>query len=502
VKLPSDGKNVETIVEACENTGSFSLGGLYEGSWEKLTYYYPQPWAGTYVTINVDGKHYTTSKHPRDATPLDEYLTTKPQITAKLLTTKWLLPENIDVEQTIQHKTNSTYIKITAINHATKNHNIGIRFHIDTLIGVNDGAPIYVPGDGLKTTEDTYDGDRLTFKYWKAYNHPTKPTIVATGTLDPLQGFTYPDKVVIADWKKSKDTAWEYKTNKDQTILGDSAVLLYYNPQPIPPEGSRTAITGYGSSQPVLAEDKGFFGITEVIVDQVYGLYCPNNNAKITVDTLSINTTNTGTIQLDVIEDGKTIHTETKPTGKVGAEEIKSLDFNWIIPETKRDKTYDIKTTLKNQSNQKIDEKTKKNAISVKLSECEIEKESKTPLWLILLLGLLILAAVTTLPIVYYYSKKGTVEIIKAVDENGLVKVKVRNNTRNPITECVVEDRIPTQAEADVKTLHVNRKDNKLIWEIGEMQPKAEATLEYSIRGASVLPPARVSWGNGQAVTD
>jgi hypothetical protein len=57
---------------------------------------------------------------------------------------------------------------------------------------------------------------------------------------------TSPDKMVVADWKQSKDTAWGYSINGQQSILDDSSVILYYNPITVQSGQERNIQTGYG----------------------------------------------------------------------------------------------------------------------------------------------------------------------------------------------------------------------------------------------------------------
>ena len=49
-----DAWGIHTIVEACRNIGTFSVGAQYDGSWEKLSFQYPMPWKGTYSTFYIE----------------------------------------------------------------------------------------------------------------------------------------------------------------------------------------------------------------------------------------------------------------------------------------------------------------------------------------------------------------------------------------------------------------------------------------------------------------
>jgi hypothetical protein len=234
-------------VEDNQNIGTFSIGGLFGNSWEKLTYGYPNPWAGTFLTVNVDDKLYTTSSDPKDGILMDQYNTMKPRIGSSSIISEWILPSNIRVVEEWSVIQNTTVRnRISLVNDDVSSHRLGARMLLDTKVGLNDGAPIYIPGRGLMTTENELSQGQLASGYWKAYNQGEHPTLVATGFIGVKDGMTSPDKLVVADWKQSKNTAWGYGIDGQQSILGDSSVILYYNPTTVQAGQERNILTGYG----------------------------------------------------------------------------------------------------------------------------------------------------------------------------------------------------------------------------------------------------------------
>lgn len=503
INLSDETKGASIVVESCSNMGVFSLGGLYEGVWEKLTYFYPKPWPGTYATIYIDGKYYSTSNNPKESIQMDSYVSRKPSITGDSITSSWSLPEKILAEEKLSPVTNGTLIQVTLSNQDTVAHQVGVRLHLDTMIGLNDGAPIYVPGDGLKTFEQDYSDSRLSFKYWKAYNRQDNPTIVAEGSIDPNTGFTYPEKVVIADWKKSKDSAWGYEASSSRSILGDSAVILYYNIVELQPGGNQTIKTGFGTGTPVMPKEKGVFGITELTLDNIYGKYCPGDKATASADLISSVSENSGFVVFEVSDGANSLFNQTKATGVVAEDGYAKIYFTWDVPESRDAKKYDVVAYLLDESGKEMGRVTKKSFISVNPSECVPLQEKKVSLaFIILLFLLLIVLAAVAVIILHFQKKEGKVLISKIVDEEGLVKVTVKNDTKQALQNCTVEDGIPSQAEIDVSTLAVARKGNKLVWTIGTLARKDKAILEYRVRGANVLPPAKVVWDNGEEISD
>lgn len=489
------------VVEACESAGTFSIGGLHQGTWEKLTYFYPKPWSGTYATVNVDGKYYATSDHPRDGISMDAYLTASPAISGSTITLVWSLPENIIVSEKFTVVENGTKIQVTVENKDSTSHNIGVRLHLDTMIGLNDGAPIYIPGDGLKTTEKEYSGSNLNFRYWKAYNRQDSPTIVATGIINPDEALTYPSTIVIADWKKSKDHAWDYQVSQERSILGDSAVILYYNTINVSAGQTYSISTKYGSGNPVLPKEKGVFGITEVTQDNVYGKYCGSQTINLSVDLVSSASENSGLATITVYEDGRIIFTQSKATGQVPEDSYKKIEYQFNLPDTADEKSYNVIVRLTDESGNELDKVTRTSFIKIKPQECKsLPKPNLGLIFIILFLVALITAI--AFAAFHFIRRMGKVVISKTVNEKGKVNVKVENNTHEDLVNCVVEDRIPSQAEIKVSTLHVARRDNKLIWKIGKLKSKDAAKLEYTIKGVNVLPPCRVIWDKGEEISD
>lgn len=500
VSLKDKSKATDVVVEGCSSVGVFSIGGNYEGVWEKLTYYYPQPWRGTFLTIKTDGKVYSTSMDPADTILMDPYITEYPHIGEDgSLATKWTLPEKLLVEESFRLVENGTLITVKLTNTNPYDLMVGARLHIDTMLGTNDGAPIYLPGIGLRTRETVAAGCDLSLEYWKAYNSPDQPTIVATGILDPKQGMTYPDKIIVADWKKSKDTGWDYQVDSSKSILGDSAVLLYYDQKILPAFSTREIVSGYGNSEPVLKKD---FGVTEITLDRVKGDYCPGDSVKIRVDVLSSRSERQGTVKIEVRSrrSGDLIYEDEKPTGAVSPNVVVTPQFEFTVPNISESDSFDVKATLLDKDDTVLDERYRDAVINIDSLRCRMIPEVKVN-WSLLALILLALAALAVM--LAYLRKRfmGRVKVVK-VREGDRVIVKVINNTREDLHDCVVEDAIPKNAEVDVKTIDVRWAGNKLVWDLGTLKAGGEATLEYMIRGVYVIPPAKFSWDTGEEISN
>ncbi len=506
--IKDETKGMHIVVETCKNIGTFSIGGLYNGNWEKLTYFYPSPWEGTFLSVKVNDNVYSNSENPDEKIQMDTYIIEYPSVSGNKISTKWMLPENpknsfgifgpnqtksdlgILVEQTLEITKDAVLIHIKTTNADSNPANVGVRLHIDTMLGDNDGAPIYIPGDGLKTSETGYSAHILNFKYWKAYNRQDDPTIIATGILDGR--LTYPDKVLIANWKKSFHSSWDYEITPDVLITGDSAVILYYPEKPLFPNSAREITTAYGIGSPILPALISF-GIADIVTDKITGLYCPGEVAELGVDVANTGkNAETGLVSIR-IEDNKgfVIYGNSKDTGIMNPDSVNSIKFDWLIPENLSG-SFVVRAQL--FRNTPIDEKIL--VVTVDPSQCISEKKEINPVFLAILAVLL--AAIILFLI---YSRRGGIEI-KKIREGNTVKVTVLNKSKKEIRNCIIDDKIPGNAEIHVRTIGVQRTGDKLIMNVGRLKPGEVAILEYRVKGINVLPRAIVRWAGGEKASD
>jgi hypothetical protein len=494
IELKDEVRGIHVAVEYCANIGTYSIGGLYYDGFEKLTFRYPTPWKGTFTSFIVDQELYCTSDNPRNCTRMDAYVTRKPRVRGNSVESAWGLPD-IGVVQELSIWENHTTIRYTVLNTGSANHSVGVRLHLDTMLGTNDGAPIYVPGDGLKTRETDYSGGRLDFEYWKAYNHPAEPTIVATARIDPKAGYTYPARVVIADWKKSKDTAWDYEPTA-RSVAGDSAVLIYYDLGVIQAGEIKEVSVGYGSEAPVLRREQGMVGVTEITLGKVSGLYCPGDEVKFKVDVLSAGQRREGRVGVLVI-DGAAVYYNNTVGAVFEEDQVKTLAFNWVVPELNDSKTFTVKAVLYNETDV-VDVRERRDAVRVDLDRCvsPVMQVTDDVFRGMLLVLAAVAAGMVGILLFYIWYNMGTVEFAKHVDGEN-VTVRVGNTTRRPIRGVVIEDTIPGETEIRVRTLGVLRRQNTLTWEVGDLQPNGEATLEYWIKDGRAVSESNLRWGKG-----
>ncbi len=488
--IKDEGKGMHIVVETCRNIGTFSIGGLYNGEWEKLTYFYPSPWQGTFISVKVNNTVYSNSLNPDEKIQMDPYISEYPSVSGNKISTKWMLPEKILVEQILEITENSVLIHVKTTNENPGVVNVGVRFHIDTMLGDNDGAPIYIPGDGLKTMETGYSGSSLNFKYWKAYNRQDDPTIIATGILDGKR--TYPDEIIIANWKKSMHSSWDYEINPDVLITGDSAVILYYDEKPLLPTSVMEITTVYGIGSPILPALISF-GIADIVTDKITGLYCPGEVAEFGVDIANTGKSpDSGLVRIR-IEDSRNlvIYSNKKETGIINPDSVSSIKFRWAIPENLSGSFIVDAQLFKDTP---IDEKIL--VVTADPSQCISEKKDINLIFLGILAVLIGLILAMLL-----YSQMGGVEIKKTIEGN-TVKVTVLNKGKKEISSCIIEDKIPGSAEIHVRTMDVKRIGDKLTMEIGRLKHGESATLEYTIKGVNVLPRAKVGWAGGEKASN
>ena len=131
VDLKNQTKAVHAVVLNCSEIGMFSLGGYFDWvggeNWLGLLYGYPNYGSTSYLTVRVGEKNYCTMPYPENGIPMDPYLTEPPQKIGEGISTKWRLPEDVTVEQTIQLVQNSAKITVNATNENASSKEVGVR---------------------------------------------------------------------------------------------------------------------------------------------------------------------------------------------------------------------------------------------------------------------------------------------------------------------------------------------------------------------------------------
>jgi len=235
VDLKDSAKLSHVSVETCTNVGTFSVGTYHDNKWQELTYRYPKPWKGTYLTLKVNDRLYSNSIYSINAIQLDDYVKEKPhKVGLDVISTKWALSEGIDVEQIIKLADGGAIVQVKITNNNRDNVNVGARLSLDIMVDGTDGAPINVPGKGVITKEASYSGSEIDFDYLIAQDRQINPELTRRILLD--YGPERPSRVTLANWKKGRSpTAWEYDVDPSRSTELDSAVILYYGPKTLSP---------------------------------------------------------------------------------------------------------------------------------------------------------------------------------------------------------------------------------------------------------------------------
>lgn len=497
IELKDAAKGIHLTVESCRDIGTFSLGGYYDGSWQRLTYFYPKPWKGTFMSVKIGNTVYSNSMESGGVF-MDQYLIRGPEVYENSILTMWRLPDDMIVEQSFALVDKGVLLSVSVTNEGISGVNSGIRLHFDTMLGENDGAPIYIPGDGLKRTEAEYSGSGLTFRYWKAYDSIDAPSLIATGILNDQ---SYPTRLIVANWKKSMRSAWDYEADAQTSILGDSALILYYSLGDIEAGQKKTIVTRYINGEPILLESKGSFGIAEIVPDKISTIYCPGTEATLKVDVVSRKPGNAGQLMLEIMdEDGQTVYSRTETIDLMEADSVKDVPFTWQTPGNISSANFNAVAVLYDPYNNELDRK--KVNILLDRGSCGTILVGDIG-WVLLPLAILllvILAAAAALFLVRQQAAAGEVEITKEKDA-GSVKVTVINKKKTAICGCMIVDRIPEGAEVDIITSGVKRKDTELTFYAGDLAGGESAILEYRIKDAAFLPPAIIRWDFGENIS-
>lgn len=174
-----------------------------------------------------------------------------PTISGNSVTTSWRLPE-VQVQQILTLVTNpytgrpdTVKIETRVTNVSSGDIRAGVRLMIDTMIGSNDDAPFFIPGTGNTSQEQEYLGAEVP-PYWKAFEARdyNVESLKGQGILLDQEA-TPPDRFILANWPRIKDTFWVYAVTSGME-LGDSAVALYWDPKTLQPAESSVYVTYYG----------------------------------------------------------------------------------------------------------------------------------------------------------------------------------------------------------------------------------------------------------------
>ena len=304
-----------------------------------------------FQTISVDGNYYRTDEN------LYEYISTPLTKTSNNTAyIEYLLPENILVRFEYQLIKNCTKFIIKIKNQDSVAHNVGLKWFYDTQVAENDGAPIYIPGEGIKMHEITYYNP--SFEYFSGYDKPVNPTLVSTGWISPSLGATQPDVVMLCYWWRAVDYDWWYETNSSLNFTYDSAVALYWNETPLQAGEIKEITTFYGIGQPIAHAN---FSIVDIYSDKFN--YLANEKANISIDVIAIGSSFNGYLRLIVSSDGIEYLNETKAIS-INTGEINTTTYQIIIPDIPGEylNAYAI---LYNSTNATIDTRYEDNFIYV-----------------------------------------------------------------------------------------------------------------------------------------
>lgn len=172
-----------------------------------------------------------------------------------------LTEKTLTIVDTVTGQPDTVEIVYTLTNEDSRNHTVGLRIMLDTLIGTNDGAPVFIPGQPLSNFEQTYQGPTVP-DFWYAFenNSVLNPGLVVQGTLAGFNA-TRPDRFAVGFWPSVNGGPYNYVTDPtlayaDPTgTFSDSCVLMWFNPRTMVPGESVTYTTYYGLTSPTTCED-------------------------------------------------------------------------------------------------------------------------------------------------------------------------------------------------------------------------------------------------------
>ncbi|MFP4662041.1 MAG: hypothetical protein ACLFPF_07620 [Halanaerobiales bacterium] len=325
---------------AIETTGGAPLEESDDN--KPLVYGRPRPWT-SYTTLWLDGQHYVFGGQTgRRAGSNGNYgeVVQGPYVDNNSIVTTTQFEDDIIVEQIltiVKSYTTGLYdsvqIKYRVENTGDKDHKVGLRVVLDTMLGQNDGAPFRIGNDAVVSDKLYYSKELPQF--WQAFDSISDPTVTSQGTFTGT-GVTTPDQVKFADWGSMADGVWDFDFNPGEDFLRkgeyeiDSAAALYWVPETLEAGESRSYITNYGLGGITVVPGLLSLGITspaEVVLDTpdktIPIVAYVENTSEIVAEGVSIN------IQLPEILNTDNM---TKELGDLEPGEIAQVVWN-VLPE-------------------------------------------------------------------------------------------------------------------------------------------------------------------------
>ncbi|NLO39988.1 MAG: hypothetical protein GX115_11045 [Ruminiclostridium sp.] len=146
---------------------------------------------------------------------------------------------------------------------------VGTRILLDTMLGSNDGAPIFIPGTQQPVETEIELKDDNIPQYWRGADNSFAPKVVSYGFTEGW-GNLSPDKMVIGHWSGLSQSKWQYTPDDSLAFSGtdnpygtaDSAVALYWNPVSIGAGQTQVFETYYGIGNFSNINDRAKYGLT------------------------------------------------------------------------------------------------------------------------------------------------------------------------------------------------------------------------------------------------
>lgn len=242
---------------------------------QPLIYGRPIPWT-SYTTLLIDGIPFvfggeSTKKRGNTTYQYGKFISQ--ELKDETIQTVYQFNQ-ITVKQTLSFLKNpSSQVKdLVSIGYSVQNndqvtHTIGLRIMLDTKLGANDGAPFRL-GNQAVVSEEEFKGNAI-LEYFQVFDSLVSPNVIAQGYFKGVHEKTkLIDKVSLANWGSLFDSPWDYTFVKGRSFLRegedeqDTALALYFDPQPMSPGQSELYQTAYGLGNVSVAKGALSLGLT------------------------------------------------------------------------------------------------------------------------------------------------------------------------------------------------------------------------------------------------
>ena len=234
-------------LEINEKTGTFSLFSLSEKEGQPLSLLYSDDPRTSYFSIAVNNRIYNL---PASSDFRREIINEKGQPRIVWTSGQIEVRQEFRIIRSVSSEVNNGLAMSLRIrNISSQKLSVGLRYLLDTYLGENRGSHF------VSSENRSINGETVLKAPYPRYILSPREHSADSGLMLMLNvpGVTVPDSVIFANWKRLNESSWSYDVSTARSFsnppysINDSAIALYFDPQPLLPGDERLIDLAFGS---------------------------------------------------------------------------------------------------------------------------------------------------------------------------------------------------------------------------------------------------------------